>query len=47
MPSSWREFHGRGVPSSASRLEQIYRAVLVMHRYGWKAWPVCRARAGV
>ena len=47
LPRSWRQFGGRGTAASASRLEQIYRAVLVRKRMGWNAWPVCRHHAGV
>lgn len=44
---SWRGVGGRGNPASASQLEQIYRAVLLMRRQGYGAWPVCRSVAAV
>lgn len=46
MEKSWHEFHGSSLPADATKLEQIYRAVLVMRKYGWNAWPVCRRAAG-
>jgi hypothetical protein len=38
---SWRWVGGRGMPHHASRLEQMYRAVLLSRRGGWAHWPVC------
>jgi LysM repeat protein len=45
--SSWRGVGGSGLPSDASREEQISRAEMLQARQGWGAWPVCTARAGV
>lgn len=42
--SSWRAVGGRGLPHWWSRLEQMYRAVRLMHAQGWNAWPVCAWR---
>jgi len=42
--SSWRAVGGRGYPHWWSRLEQMYRAVLLERRQGWGAWPVCAWR---
>jgi hypothetical protein len=42
--SSWRAVGGRGLPHWHSRLEQMYRAVRLMHAQGWNAWPVCAWR---
>jgi len=39
--SSWRAVGGRGLPHWASRLEQSYRAVRLLHLQGAGAWPVC------
>jgi hypothetical protein len=39
--SSWRAVGGRGYPHRASRLEQMYRAVRLLHAQGRGAWPVC------
>lgn len=44
---SWSGVGGRGRPDQASKLEQIYRGVLLMRLQGWGAWPVCRRAAGV
>jgi hypothetical protein len=38
---SWYWVGGRGWPHLASKLEQMYRAVRLMYRQGWGAWPVC------
>jgi hypothetical protein len=39
---TWRSVGGRGMPHEATRLEQKYRAVRVIHSQGLGAWPVCR-----
>jgi hypothetical protein len=39
--SSWRAVGGWGMPHRASRLEQDYRAVRLLHVQGVGAWPVC------
>lgn len=44
---TWQAAGGSGLPSNASREEQIARAETVQARQGWGAWPVCSARAGV
>jgi LysM repeat protein len=44
--SSWQGVGGSGLPSQASRDEQIARATILQSRSGWGAWPVCAARAG-
>ena len=38
---SWRAVGGWGSPHLASRLEQDYRAVLLLRRSGAGNWPVC------
>lgn len=38
---SWRAVGGRGMPHHASRLEQEFRAVRLLHIQGAGAWPVC------
>jgi hypothetical protein len=40
--SSWHAVGGRGYPHQATRLEQMYRAVLLKRVQGWGAWPVCQ-----
>lgn len=42
--SSWQSVGGSGLPSDASREEQIARAEMLQARQGWGAWPVCSAR---
>ena len=39
--SSWRGAGGVGMPNTASRLEQDYRALVWRQRAGVGAWPVC------
>jgi hypothetical protein len=38
---TWRSVGGRGMPHHASRLEQKYRAALLIRRRGYQPWPVC------
>jgi hypothetical protein len=45
--STWLSVGGAGSAARASKLEQIYRGVLLMRRAGWGQWPVCRRAAGV
>ena len=45
--SSWRSVGGSGLPSSASREEQIMRGKMLQARSGWGAWPSCTARLGL
>lgn len=44
---SWRGVGGSGLPSQASREEQIARAKILQSRQGWGAWPACTARLGL
>ncbi|MFI5271016.1 MAG: transglycosylase family protein [Candidatus Saccharimonadales bacterium] len=44
---SWEAVGGSGLPSQASRDEQIARAQILQSRQGWGAWPVCSVKAGV
>jgi len=44
--SSWRAVGGLGLPHEASKLEQMYRGVLLLRRQGPGAWPVCSRMAG-
>lgn len=43
---SWRGVGGMGFPHEASKLEQMYRGVLLLRRQGPGAWPVCSRMAG-
>ncbi len=45
--SSWRGVGGSGLPSDASREEQIMRGQMLQARSGWGAWPACSARLGL
>jgi hypothetical protein len=38
---SWAGVGGRGYPHQATRLEQMYRGVLLLRSQGRRAWPVC------
>lgn len=44
---TWQGAGGSGLPSQASRAEQIHRAQIVQSRSGWGAWPACAARLGL
>lgn len=44
---SWQGVGGSGLPSNASREEQIMRAELLLARQGWGAWPACSAKLGL
>ncbi len=44
---SWRLVGGTGYPHHHSRIEQIYRAELLLDIQGWGAWPVCSRRLGL
>ncbi len=44
--SSWQAAGGTGLPSDASRAEQIARGQILQARQGWGAWPVCSIKAG-
>jgi LysM repeat protein len=45
--SSWAAVGGSGLPSSASRAEQIMRGKMLQARQGWGAWPACSAKLGL
>jgi LysM repeat protein len=45
--SSWAAVGGSGLPSDASREEQIARGQLLQQRQGWGAWPACSAKLGL
>ena len=45
--SSWRGVGGSGLPSEASREEQIARGQMLQARSGWGAWPACSSRLGL
>lgn len=45
--STWRGVGGSGLPSDASREEQIARAESVLASQGWGAWPACTAKLGL
>lgn len=45
--SSWRGVGGSGLPSDASREEQIMRGQMLQARSGWGAWPACSAKLGL
>lgn len=44
---SWQGVGGSGLPSDASREEQIARAEMLQSRQGWGAWPACSAKLGL
>lgn len=44
--STWRSFGGHGLPSQASRVEQIRVAERVLAVQGLRAWPSCTAQLG-
>lgn len=41
---TWRSVGGRGLPHQNPRIEQKYRAVLLIRRRGFAPWPVCGTR---
>jgi LysM repeat protein len=45
--SSWKAVGGTGLPSNASKSEQIMRAKKLQKLQGWNAWPVCSKKAGL
>lgn len=45
--SSWRAVGGNGLPSDASRDEQIMRGQMLQAKQGWGAWPACSAKLGL
>lgn len=44
---SWQGVGGSGLPSDASREEQIARGEMLLARQGWGAWPSCSAKLGL
>lgn len=38
---SWQAVGGQGYPHHATKLEQMYRAVLLSRQGGWGHWPNC------
>lgn len=44
---SWQGVGGSGLPSQASREEQIMRGQMLQARSGWGAWPACSAKLGL
>jgi LysM repeat protein len=45
--SSWQAVGGSGLPSDASRDEQIQRGEMLLAKQGWGAWPACTAKLGL
>lgn len=45
--SSWQAVGGSGLPSNASREEQIMRGEMLKSLQGWGAWPACSAKLGL
>ncbi|MEA5154437.1 ubiquitin-like domain-containing protein [Raineyella sp.] len=45
--STWRAYGGSGLPSSASKAEQIAIATKVQAAQGWGAWPACTSKLGL
>jgi LysM repeat protein len=45
--STWQSLGGSGLPSDASREEQIARAEALQARSGWGQWPACSAKLGL
>jgi LysM repeat protein len=45
--SSWQAVGGSGLPSDASREEQIMRAEALKASQGWGAWPACTSMLGL
>ncbi|TLP96387.1 LysM peptidoglycan-binding domain-containing protein [Nesterenkonia salmonea] len=44
---SWQAVGGSGLPSDASKQEQIQRAHQLWEIQGWGAWPACSAKLGL
>jgi hypothetical protein len=42
LPSTWRAMGGSGLPSWASKEEQMYRGARLYRATGGAAWPICR-----
>lgn len=45
--ATWRSLGGTGLPSEASREEQIQRASALQARAGWGQWPGCARKLGL
>lgn len=45
--SSWQAVGGSGLPSDASREEQIMRGQTLQSMQGWGAWPACASKLGL
>ena len=45
--ATWQGLGGAGLPSQASREEQIARAEALQARSGWGQWPACSAKLGL
>lgn len=39
--STWKSVGGRGYPNKNSKLEQKFRAVILIHLQGYNPWPNC------
>ena len=44
---TWRAMGGSGLPSEASREEQIQRASALQAQSGWGQWPACSSKLGL
>jgi len=44
---SWRAVGGSGLPSNASRREQIAKGKKLQSSQGWGAWPACSRKLGL
>lgn len=44
---TWRSVGGNGLPSEASREEQIVRAKILQAQSGWGQWPACARTLGL
>ena len=42
--STWQAVGGRGYPHQNTKLEQKYRAVLLIKKAGYSPWPICGYR---
>lgn len=45
--STWKAVGGSGLPSQASREEQIMRGQILQARSGWGQWPACTKKLGL
>ena len=44
---TWRAYGGSGLPSDATKAEQVRIATKVQKRQGWGAWPACTRKLGL